>query len=408
MRARLLRFALALLAVVGSAGVPSASAQTAPVPGPCHRFLQPTGAIGLICVPVQGWNGDLIVFAHGYIAFNQPLDLQHLTLPGGGDVPTLAQTLGFAFAASSFRQNGLAVLEGADDLRALVQAFRVAVRPPAHTYAVGVSQGGLIATLLTEQSPDLVSGGLALCAPIGDFRAQGDYLGDFRVLFDYFFPGVLPGSPIAVPQSLIDGWATTYQPAVQRALATNPSAARQLIATSKAAIDPGDPASLERTVTGLLWYSTFATNDAMAKLGGNPFGNTGRFYFGSSNDLLLNLGVQRYSANPTALANLGRYQTTGRLRVPLVTAHTTGDEIVPFWHEIAYAARVRTSERGRWTPLPIFRYGHCNFTAAELLAGLGLLAYQVTGQESAATAPRASAERVGRDFARAAQATRPR
>ena len=40
----------------------------------------------------------------------------------------------------------------------------------------------------------LFSSALAACAPIGSFRQQVNYLGDFRVLFDYYFPGVLPGS----------------------------------------------------------------------------------------------------------------------------------------------------------------------------------------------------------------------
>ena len=40
---------------------------------------------------------------------------------------------------------------------------------------------------------------LALCGPVGDFAGQIDYLGDFRVLFDYFFPGVIPGDRWTCP-----------------------------------------------------------------------------------------------------------------------------------------------------------------------------------------------------------------
>ena len=47
-----------------------------------------------------------------------------------------------------------------------------------------------------------------------------------------------------------------------------------------------------------LWYNVFATNDAVSKLGGNPYGNRGRWYFGSSNDLRLNLLVRRFSGRP--------------------------------------------------------------------------------------------------------------
>ena len=61
-------------------------------------------------------------------------------------------------------------------------------------YLVGVSQGGLVCTLAVEQNPGIFSGGLSLCGPIGDFRRQINYWGDFRVAFDYFFPNVIPFS----------------------------------------------------------------------------------------------------------------------------------------------------------------------------------------------------------------------
>jgi pimeloyl-ACP methyl ester carboxylesterase len=401
MQTRLTRLVMALLVTVLTLPTTPATAQAPPVPGPCQRFAQTTGAIGLICVPAQGWNGDLVVFAHGYVAFDQPLDLQHLTLPDGTFVPTLVQQLGFAFATSSYRQNGLAILEGADDLRALVPAFRARIRAPRHTYVAGISAGGLVAALLAERSPQLFDGALSACGPIGDFRAQTDYLGDFRVLFDYFFPWVIPGSAVRVPAAVIAGWEGTYLPAVRRAVAANPRAAQELISAAHAAVDPADPATVQRTITNVLWYDVFATNDATAKLGGNPYQNVDRFYFGSSDDLLLNLAVPRFRADAAALANMQRYQTSGQLTIPLVTLHTTGDEVIPFWQQLLYWGKVRTSGRGSWTPIPIFRYGHCNFNADELLGAFGLLVWQVTAQDSAATAQRSSAEQARADFERA-------
>ena len=59
-----------------------------------------------------------------------------------------------------------------------------------------------MAALAAEQRPDLFNGALAACGPVGDFAAQIDYLGDFRVLFDYFFPGVIPGGAVDVPDSV--------------------------------------------------------------------------------------------------------------------------------------------------------------------------------------------------------------
>jgi hypothetical protein len=406
MMRRTARWRLILLLLVASSVVaPAAQAQTPPslpVPGQCRRGTLPSGALWLICVPAAGWNGDLMVWAHGYVAFNQPLDFHH-TRFNGTSLPNEAQRLGYAFATTSYRQNGLAVLEGAADTLELLDQFpKVAGRAPARTYQTGASEGGLITTLLIERAPTRFSGGLAACGPIGSFKRQVDYFGDFRVLFDYFFPGVIPGSPIAIPPDVIVQWEGRYVAKITRALAANPDAAWQLIRTSRAATDPARPwESLVETTLNLLWYNVFGTNDGASKLKGNPYGNLGRWYWGSGNDLRLNRSVQRFAADPAALANLIPYETAGNLTRPLVTLHTTGDEIVPFWHELLYAAKARPVDRGSLAPVPAFRYGHCRFNAAEVLAGFGLLVGQVTGGQPAGLTQRLEEAQVRRDLARA-------
>jgi pimeloyl-ACP methyl ester carboxylesterase len=401
---------LAMLST-GLVGASPAAAQTpvvtpTAVPGACQRGTLSTGALSMFCVPSSGWNGDLIVFAHGYVGFNKPLDFYHLTF-GGVYVPDLVQSVGFAFATTSYRQNGLAVVEGADDIRALVRAFpSAAQRTPLHTYLVGFSEGGLVTTLLIEQSPEMFSGGLAGCGPIGDFRQHVKYLGDFRVLFDVFFPRLLPPSPVSIPAQVIADWDSVYVPRITSAMSANPGAASQLIRPARAAIDPASPGPTTLATTlRVLWYNVFGTNDATAKLGGGPYDNRQRFYFGSRDDLLLNLVAQRFGASPTAVARMAPYQTSGRLTRPLVTLHTTQDELVPFWHELLYDAKVRAAGRGgQLVSLPVFRYGHCNFTINELLAAFGLLVAQVTGAQPAGLVQRLDRAQAIRDFDRARQA----
>ena len=71
----------------------------------------------------------------------------------------------------------------------------------------------------------------------------------------------------------------------------------------------------------------------------------------------LNLLVPRYHADPTALATIdASYQTTGRLEAPLVTMHTTGDPVVPYWHEPLYTLKALPSGLLH-TNLPVARYG---------------------------------------------------
>jgi hypothetical protein len=147
------------------------------IPGPCNPGMLPSGALSLICIPDQGWNGQLVVFAHGYVAPDQPLGFHNLTLSDGTPLPAIVQSQGFAFGTTSYRQNGLAILEGADDVRQLVAAFSATYSTPLRTYVAGVSEGGLIATLLAEQSPNTFSSALAACGPIGSFRAQINYIG---------------------------------------------------------------------------------------------------------------------------------------------------------------------------------------------------------------------------------------
>lgn len=353
-----------------------ATARAQATPGPCEPGVLPGGALSLICVPSLGWNGQLVVYAHGYVAPGLPLDFYQLSTPDGTSLPLLVQSLGFAFATTSYRQNGLAILEGANDIEQLVTAFSVSHPAPTRTHVAGVSEGGLVATLLAERAPETFSSALAACGPIGSFRLQLQYLGDFRVLFDYFFPGVIPGSPIDVPPQVMANWTSVYVPAIAGALAANPGRAMELMRVSRAAYDPSNPATVVSTTVNALWYNVFGTNDAVLKLGGNPYGNRLTWYFGSRNDLRLNLQVRRFSASATAVAALRAYDTSGDLHIPLVTLHTTADEIVPFWHELLYLPKLDLFERGRFIPIPVTTYGHCNFTTNQLAASFLLAVLQ--------------------------------
>ena len=380
-----LHLLLAVLIVLGSLGiaaVPVAQAQG----GGCEPDgQQASGAVYRICMPPEGaWNGDLVIYAHGYVAYNEPIAIpeDQLTLPDGTSLPDLVTGMGYAFATTSYSVNGLAVKEGIADLVDLVNIFSTSHGGPAHVYLVGPSEGGLITALAVEQYPGLFDGGLSACGPVGDFRRQINYWGDVRVLFDYFFPGVLPGSPIAIPQEVIDNWETVYAPRVEAALRADPLSTAQIISVARVPVDPRDPETAIASLMGVLWYNVFATNDGRVKLGGQPFDNHNRVYHGSLNDRDLNRRVARFRADPAALAEIeAYYQTSGDLSVPLVTLHTVADPIVPYWHESLYRRKIIAhNDQNLHTNIPSLRYGHCNFTADEVLLAFALLVYQVTGE----------------------------
>jgi hypothetical protein len=186
------------------------------------------------------------------------------------------------------------------------------------------------------------------------------------------------------------------------ALQANSSGAWQLINTSKAAINPADPNTIGQTTVEVLWYNVFATNDAVTRLKGNPYGNDDRIYWGSLDDPLLNQGVERIKADPSAVAHINRYQTSGDLKIPLVTLHTSGDDVIPVWHELLYEAKTQMHNPGLFTPILIpDRYGHCTFTGNEVLAAFGVLVWRVTGSQPPGLAQQFDPEQAQRDFAAA-------
>jgi hypothetical protein len=61
----------------------------------------------------------------------------------------------------------------------------------------------------------------------------------------------------------------------------------------------------------------------------------------------------------------------------MVSLHTVADGVVPAWHELLYLAKVDpVPARGKFLPFPILRYGHCNFTAAEVAGALAVAVRQ--------------------------------
>ncbi|HEY6340333.1 MAG TPA: hypothetical protein VIY49_02480 [Bryobacteraceae bacterium] len=329
--------------------------------------------------PSNCYNGAMILFAHEYVAPGSPANawLSQLALPDGTSLPALVNGLGFGFAASSFSKEGLAILQGIQDTKTLTAIIAGQHIPVQKYFITGASEGGLVTVKSIENDPSY-AGGVAVCGPIGSFRSQINYFGDARVLFDYFFPGVLTTgtaveSAINIPSKLIDNWTSVYEPAVVEALNANPLATLQLLSTAKIPIGLS-LSNATSAITGVLWYNVFATNDARSTLNGNPYDNIDRHYTGSFDDARLNALVARFAADSTALDNLNNYETTGLLENPLVTLHTIFDPIVPFWQETLYDAKVQDErDPQQLTQIPVLAYGHCNVTGLEAEAALATL-----------------------------------
>lgn len=343
--------------------------ETGPEYSPPHYYR--------VCMPDPAKaNGALVVYAHGYV---KPDPASPVQIPesqmvlDGVSVADLVTDLGFAFATTAYPKAGLAVKEGIEDVRLLVESVKTRFGVPLKVFLAGVSEGGLVTAKAVEKYGGAVfDGGLALCGPVGDFRKQINHYGDFRVVFDCFYPGVLPATAVSIPEATQANWDPAVAGAIRAAIAAKPGNYAQLLSVTKVPPNPVDPAE---TAVDVLWYNVFATNEARAEVGGQPFDNNPRLYLGSKEDLRLNLLVKRYNADPAAVNEMmANYQTTGKLKVPLVTMHTTGDPIVPYWHETLYNAKTLLNGSLRHhLNLPIVRYGHCAFTQNEVMLGFVLL-----------------------------------
>ena len=391
---------LFFLAVTLNLIVPGLTFAEVILPSECQEGSLPTNdrkfpgnQLILVCIPTN-WNGQLVLYAHGYVVPQAPLALPvgELTLDGTF-VPRLLLAQGFAFATSSYHKNGAAIEQGRNDLNDLLAYFKTLVSEGSlqNVLVIGGSEGGLIAVELLERDPNHYDGGLALCGSIGGSLQQIHYAYDFRVIFDYFFPTVFtfPSGQLGerhfgafdVPKNAYLLWPTVYEPRIIAALTNDPVSAAQLFRITGAAIDPNDPTTAVDTALAVLSYNIFGTNDIIATSGGIPYDNRFRIYLGSTNDAALNRRVERIKSDPRAELYAFRfYQTTGDLRQPLVTLHNTLDPAVPFRHELTYSALAALQRKLRFlSVLPVPTYGHCEFTTQQILGAFTLMVQQANG-----------------------------
>jgi pimeloyl-ACP methyl ester carboxylesterase len=352
---------------------------------PSRDLKYPGNQLILICRPAN-WNGDLIVYVHGYVPPQAPLvlPLEELILPDETFVPEMLLTQGFAFATSSYHKNGVATEQASQDLLDLVNYFEslVPVGSLKRVFIVGASEGGLIAIQLLEQHPNKFDAGVALCAPAGGAPKQIKYAEDFRVVFDYFFPDVFPFGAFDVPADAFTQWKSVYVPRITAAITSDRRATTQLFSVTRAAVDPTDLKTALETAIDVLFYSIWGTPDLIATTGGIPYDNRFTIYLGLTNNLALNLQVERIRGDRKAEGYTRTfYQTTGDLDRPLVTLHNILDPIVPFEHELTYRALVAREHNSRFlTVVPVAGYGHCDFTTEQILGAFALMVRQANVQ----------------------------
>lgn len=323
------------------------------------------GALYALYKPA-GWQGRLVVYAHGYVAPEAPV-----ALPEIDPLRDALLAQGIAVAYSSYSENGYALKDGAQRTKQVRELFVDRFGEPAHTYLVGHSLGGAVALSLAEKHPALWSGVLPMCGVVGGSSLEFDYLWNLRILFDAFFPGTLPGDAMRVPADL--DWEGQALPAIVEAISTRPDLLYALSQVEQSGLREMPPENLGEAVVQALWFQLHGTNDVLGRTHGrSPFDNTATWYSGSPDDVALNAAVQRVSASRSAVRWAERYfEPTGLLAVPTIMLHTTRDPVVPIAHETAYAA-VAAAAGGdaMLVQRTVDAFGHCTFPAEEQLRAL--------------------------------------
>ena len=159
-----------------------------------------SGAKYLLAVP-DNWNGDLAVYAHGYVDRGAPLVIP-TEQDKAGELRNMLLDSGYAVACSSYSENGFAVQEGTVDTLALNYYFKKQFGKTERTFLVGHSLGGLVCVRLAECLPRHYDGVLTVAGMIGGSKLEIDYVANVRILFELNYPGVLPGAIDYVPPGL--------------------------------------------------------------------------------------------------------------------------------------------------------------------------------------------------------------
>ncbi len=364
------------------------------------------GAAYRIEVP-DSWNGDLVVYTHGYRGMGDELTV---------DNPPLREyylSLGYAWLASSYSKNYYDVRAGVESTNSLVRYFKANIGDPDRTFITGFSMGGHVIGAAIEQFPNVecrpgrgqriceriirllgkLSGGVKYdgaaphCGVMGD-EALFDYFGDFAYAAE-----TLAGAPSQFPAPA-NYFDAIFLPTIF-GLYTNPM---ELLGPNGAAAIPNAQGEKLRTFTTQVsggprpladaafpffqqLLFSFAGTDGTVDgvLSGNIYDNVVRDYqldsdpATSAEEVAFNDAIIRIArdpgVNPPRFLRVRRVPVIrGRIDIPVVSVHTTGDLFVPFSMQQIYAREVALKGRSRNLVSRATRaIGHCEFSPEELI-----------------------------------------
>jgi pimeloyl-ACP methyl ester carboxylesterase len=302
----------------------------------------------------ENWNHNLVVYYHGY-------GTEPVKFKAGEINPVLAEFTkrGYAVVQSAYSKPGWAVEQAIPETEALRKYFLQNYGAPKETFDAGHSMGGFLTVETIEMSPETYVAGLDLCGAVASPPDLTKPAFDFGVVFDYYFPGLLPP---------VDKVPADYQPTkakikeLEQQLKDHPAQAAAMRQYAKLKSD--------REVANDAAFLAYVLMDLQQRSSGNPFSNRDTIYNGTPDDNAVNDGVKRYDATARLTYLSNHFTLTGKLQRPILAIHTTYDPLVPVEIPNRYAFLTEKNGSGdMFVQQYVEHDGHCNITPAEVGKG---------------------------------------
>lgn len=341
-------------------GVALSNPAFTPLPGAHADYGRLGGAVYQIELP-RHWNGRLVLYMHGY---------ERLGPEAHVSPPSIRRYLigqGFAWGASSFSSTSLIPGRAADETAALWDRFARRYGRPMRTYITGQSMGGTASTIAAERYPNRFDGALGLSGAAGvtpGLMGQADYFAAGA-----YVAGVTQAEFNATPDigALI---ADRILPALR-----DPDVEKRF---EDIMIDlTGGPRAFDREGFRLEEDTNWRRAQQLVSLGLAPNQAT-LYHLGPLSTVTseaFNRAVIRIPTNAALLrAFVQGNDITGKLQMPLLTLHTTGDGQVPIGQARILRQKVDAAGKGDLLVQRVMRDpSHLGFTDTEWEAGLEAL-----------------------------------
>ena len=345
----------------------------------------------------DNWNGDLLLWAHGYrgLFSNEYLYVDDPPFRG-----SLIEN-GFAWAASSFSANFTDITVGVKDTKTLLKFFKKEIAKPNRVFISGESMGGGIAVTSVEQWPNLYDGAMPTCGTLDQY-VENDSLWDYYVLINalagkeasYPVPEdfVTSGAYAAILDEFVDESGTfplnlnEKGEQLKNAVMMATGGERSLFDTGFLNYYGFWDTVMPPRVSGLIGESD------LTGVKGDSLDNWETIYQLDTdlalspeeenlNDTIFRIQRDPQSMHPNGLKNVP--VNNGDIRVPILSIHGIADLLAPFHLEQIYAQRVAEHGASDFLVQRAIRdFQHCWFTEEEYTtAFLDLVNWVETGEK---------------------------